>query len=226
VVRQVIADALAICLNEGITEEVNADGYVSLTLSAFPSESRLDTIFAIGVLSAMHLLRLGYGPDPISPALLEVVFNGFDSLIDPSWLSVLSAETAQDIALLPLQHGMVFSQAVADRQKLGWLLQSRMRCTMSLSLVSSLCLTLTHNSLLAIPQISDIEAAPASVWPKIMKSFYVSTLLNAEPDVLESSTEFKAFRDGLNVNICASAPSLIQVGLSFLSLSHLFIIYL
>ncbi|KIK35735.1 hypothetical protein CY34DRAFT_16842 [Suillus luteus UH-Slu-Lm8-n1] len=67
---------------DGDTCEMLDDGYVSLKISHFPSGDKLDVVFALGQLVAIYMLKVGNGPDPISPALLKCIINGVNSIVD------------------------------------------------------------------------------------------------------------------------------------------------
>lgn len=86
---------------DGDVSSLLDDGYVSLKLSRFPSPEKLDIIFALGRICAWYLVKINSGPDPISPALLELVMNGVSSIMDEKWLSTLYPTLADVLSVVP-----------------------------------------------------------------------------------------------------------------------------
>jgi hypothetical protein len=125
VMRQILSEALKMCLDENICV-TNSDNYVSLKVSSFVSSARLDIFFALGILCAMFLIKAETGPEPVSPALLQAAIGGFDSLKDLGWLSVVFPDTAQQLALLPESHDDTIIQNPEDRKILARLLECHM----------------------------------------------------------------------------------------------------
>jgi hypothetical protein len=140
--RQVLSEALQYCLDQNICEVVNQDGYVSLKTSSFVSSPRLDLVFAFGVLSAMFLVKVQTGPDPLSPALLQAAIGGFESLKDLRWVSVVFPDIAREIALMPKSHGLPTPQNIQDRQRLSRLVESRMSTSVCHDFIPT-CMSLT-----------------------------------------------------------------------------------
>jgi hypothetical protein len=131
VLRQVIACALKLCLDEAHCQVVNEDGYVSLRLSSFPTDIRLDALFTLGVLCTMYLIKIQNGPNPVSPILLEAAINGLESIIDMHWLTVVVPDISQTLALFPISHDQQFLTDIQDLHRLRLMVASRMDTTVS-----------------------------------------------------------------------------------------------
>lgn len=115
---------------DGDTCEMLDDGYVSLKISRFPSEDKLDVVFALGQLAAIYMLKVGNGPDPISPALLECVINGVDSIVDLPWIQCFYQSLSPTLALLPVEYGSMSHQP-EDCVKLMRIFHARMDSSVS-----------------------------------------------------------------------------------------------
>ena len=106
--RQVLDNALQLCIaNENKTCEEMDDGYFSLNISQWPSPKKLDVVFALSFLSATFMLKTHLSPDPLSPALIQAVVGGFDSLLDIPWINTFSLDTAQIITSFPTEHTFI-----------------------------------------------------------------------------------------------------------------------
>jgi hypothetical protein len=145
VLRHVLESALAKCISwkpshtstnssdggEGDTCETLDDGYVTLKISSFPSDEKLDIVFALGRLAAIYMIKVGNGPDPVSPALLECVINGLDAIMDLPWLRHFHPSLMQTLILLPVEHGGEMPSNVQDRLRLVRIFQTHMGSTVS-----------------------------------------------------------------------------------------------
>jgi len=114
------------------------DDFWALKLSRFPSSKKLVTIFAIGHLCALHILRVQNGPHLISPALLSFIVNGVLSLTTSEsnhlWLGDnLFPTLANIIKSLPTENENV-SNLVMDgvnRDHIARICQSRLMTNVS-----------------------------------------------------------------------------------------------
>ncbi|KAG1752602.1 uncharacterized protein EDB91DRAFT_1077951 [Suillus paluster] len=144
VLHQILETALMLCVSwkpecsgddggdelmedtDGDACETLDDEYIALKLSRFPSDEKLDALSALRHLSAIYMLKVGNGPDPVSPALLKCAVNTIDSIIDMPWLQHMFKTLALTLAMLPAEHGGPMPEQPGDRIKLVRIFQARM----------------------------------------------------------------------------------------------------
>ncbi|KAG2127387.1 hypothetical protein BD769DRAFT_1775932 [Suillus cothurnatus] len=199
VLRHVLESALAKCISwkpshtstnssdgeEGDTCETLDDGYVTLKISSFPSDEKLDIVFALGRLAAIYMIKVSNGPDPVSPALLECVINGLDAIMDLPWLRHFHPSLMQTLILLPVEHGGEMPSNVQDCLRLVRIFQTHMGST-----------------------YGEIVQASNDQWPQIKRDFFSSALLGHPAAKIINSSEFRAFKDGFDMFLTTSLGSL------------------
>lgn len=189
---------------DGDACETLDDGYIALKISRFPSDEKLDALFALGRLSAFYMLKVGNGPDPVSPALLECAVNTIDSIIDMPWLEHMFKTLTPTLALLPAEHGGPMPERPGDHIKLVRIFQARMDSSVSNCIFA-------WSSLLTSSQYNEIAQASDDHWPQIRRDFFSSALLGHPSEKFLQSPEFRAFRDSFDVFLTPSLVSLSKV---------------
>ena len=126
VMREVLLMAIqSLLLPEfGIVEDLsNDDGFVGLKVSAgsFVSDNTLDNIFTLGALCAIFWLKCHAAPTPISPALIQAVIGGPDTVVDEEWVKATHEQVAEILSLLPVDG----DAPIPDNTKLRRLFESR-----------------------------------------------------------------------------------------------------
>lgn len=102
VMRQVLAHSIGtLCRSICSDPKTSSDHYAHLHPIQFGEDSLDDQAFALGVLSAMSLIRAHAAPLPISPILLQFMFGGIASLDDELWLRSMCPDTAHALSLFP-----------------------------------------------------------------------------------------------------------------------------
>ncbi|KAG2114773.1 uncharacterized protein F5147DRAFT_770088 [Suillus discolor] len=212
VMRQVIDTTLHKCLRwTSDTTEVHGDlsaitgdasimlddDFVSLKLSRFPSAEKLAVVFTIGRLCALHLLKVCNAPHPITPAIFSLIINGASSLTNQgsindhgSWLRSVSPALADVLASLPAADGSASNLPVdaANRSHITRICQSRLDTS-----------------------FSEIRRTPPDRWPIVRKDFIFAALLGYSHEQFLGSREYEAFRDGFDMYLMSSIPSLAQI---------------
>ncbi|KAG1718135.1 hypothetical protein EDB19DRAFT_1838548 [Suillus lakei] len=197
VMRQVIDTALHKCLRwtsdttevygdiSAITGDASMtldDDFVSLKLSRFPSAEKLTVVCN--------------APRPITPAIFSLIVNGAscltnqDSINDHgSWLRALSPALAEVLASLPAADGSA-SDLPVD--------------TVNRSHITRICQSRLDTS------FSEIRRTPLDRWPIVRKDFIFAALLGYSHDQFLGSQEYQAFKDGFDMYLTPSIPSLAQ----------------
>jgi len=136
VMREVIMEAIRILSSPeiGILEDLsNDDGYFSLKFGGFVSDDTLNSVFTLGVLCALCVIKAHAGPDPISPILIQAAIGGIDSIMDDTWLQVTAEQAASLLSILPEDA----TTPIPNNIDLRRLVESRMNCRVSASVVYS-----------------------------------------------------------------------------------------
>ncbi|KAG2069018.1 hypothetical protein BDR04DRAFT_1119323 [Suillus decipiens] len=192
VMRQVLTEALVLCLSEscGITQTLDKDGFHVLRIRDFPSPSDIEHAFALGAICTMMMIRGHIAPDPISPALLVTAFAGVEALSDKSWVEALFPDHYEDLGLLPSSPRDLTTSVISASQRTC--LQRFIQGTIDSS-VSRLAL------------LSDEQ------WPAVVLSLHAGALLGIKPEALSSSQLFKAFQAGIDIQLSTMHESVIQM---------------
>ncbi|KAG1724819.1 uncharacterized protein EDB91DRAFT_1255060 [Suillus paluster] len=192
VMRQVLTEALMLCLSEsyGITQILDKHGFHVLHIRDFPTPSDIECAFALGAVCTMMMICGHIAPDPISPALLITAFAGVEALADKCWVGALFPDHYDDLGLLPSSPCDLTSSTISASQRTC--LQRFIQGTIDSS-VSRLAL------------LSDEQ------WPAVVLSLHTSTLLGIKPEALSSSQLFKAFQAGIDIQLSTTHKSVIEM---------------
>lgn len=81
--RSVIRSTIHLSIADEKRWTLRGDYYVPIFLAIIvPVNSRLVRFWSDGILSAIHYLRLGHGPDPVSPWMILAVILGAETSMD------------------------------------------------------------------------------------------------------------------------------------------------
>lgn len=126
VTREVLDAALQIACSRVSHPDMQTDeGFVQLAVPEFALVEDEDNAFALGVLVTMNLLRSFCAPLPLSPALLQAVIGGAESLNDPTWLQAVLPESWTTLWLFPMSRLAIQEESYlspADHNRLKTLL--------------------------------------------------------------------------------------------------------
>ncbi|KAG1737480.1 uncharacterized protein EDB91DRAFT_1249612 [Suillus paluster] len=192
VMRQVLTEALMLCLSEsyGITQILDKHGFHVLCIHNFPTPSDIECAFALGAVCTMMMIRGHIAPDPISPALLIAAFAGVEALADKCWVGALFPDHYDDLGLLPSSPRDLTSSTISASQRTC--LQRFIQGTID-------------SSVSRLAPLSDEQ------WPAVVLSLHTSTLLGIKPEALSSSQLFKAFQAGIDIQLSTTHKSVIEM---------------
>ncbi|PPR06191.1 hypothetical protein CVT24_000635 [Panaeolus cyanescens] len=186
VCRQVFTAALE-KLSEGILEDLSLqEGYHTLKIAENPdllSPSALDKCRVLGAFTAVFLLLTQAPPPLLSPALLQAAIGGVSSIVDEQWIKAThSPRLAEILALVSSDNSVPIP--LDDRN----LLSTDSQNLAARELRYLICGRIQNMTM------TDFQQAPRHI---ARETLYINTLLGANKDRIESSPQFKAFRDGL-----------------------------
>ncbi|KAG6371120.1 hypothetical protein JVT61DRAFT_9879 [Boletus reticuloceps] len=173
-------------MGDGVTREV-LDAALRIVCSCVsPLDTQTDEGFVM-----MNLLRSFCAPLPLSPALLQAVIGGVESLDDPSWLQAVLPESWSTLRLFPVSR-----LAVHDESSLSATDHNRLRTLLYL---------IDKQSLSELSSVRDVQ------WPSLLRRIQSSYLLGVRPREITESLTYAAFRDGIDQALSPMHPSFIEL---------------
>lgn len=85
---EIFHEALRLLADSCLTADEDADGFRTLTVSSFSlaSQDRLNSCFAVGVLTSWMMIKSCTPPLWVSPALIQSGFIGVNTVLTRNWI--------------------------------------------------------------------------------------------------------------------------------------------